>query len=95
MSYIQITNEISERLTSLRVTTTAAIDFNRAEHFTVEGNRQFVSLERYQQIIQAVGRLMARYQAILEADIRSCEQVITNVRETDQQMAQSMAKLDP
>ena len=90
MSQIQITNEISARLIRLREVTTTNIDFNRASQLSFEDNRNFVALAGYQNAIRVVGRLAIRYRSTLERDISSCEQTITNTRETDEQLSQAL-----
>lgn len=94
MSQIQITNEISTRLRSLRESTLMNINFNRAHQLRFEDNRNIQSLTEYQNAIRVVGRLAARYQNTLERDIRNCEQTVTNARETDQQLAQALFTTD-
>ena len=89
MSQIQITNEISERLMSLQSAISASTNFSQASQLFFE-NTQFPSLTGYQNIIQSVGRLGARYRVIFERDIKACEQIVENNRILDQQIGKAM-----
>jgi len=90
MSQIQITHEISTRLANLRTVTTASFDFTRARQFNFEDNRGVSALIAYLNVIRTVGRLGSRYERTLEQDIKNCERIVTNARERDRQLAQTM-----
>jgi len=88
MPRIQITNEISVQLSRLRNAVTTSVDFNRAQQITFEGNRGFTALTAYRNAIRETGRLMRRYQEILERDTINCEQIVENARTRDQGFSQ-------
>ena len=90
MSAIQITDEISNQLTKLKNAANESINFNRAQQLTFEDNRNLTSIIEYQEAIRKTGRLAQRYQEILIKDIETCQQIITNARTRDHQLAQTI-----
>jgi hypothetical protein len=92
MSKIQITNEISTRLTGLRNATTASLDFNRARQLTFDDNRRVGTLTEYRNVIRTVGRLSGRYQRTFETDIRNCERIVEHARARDEQLARTIRR---
>ena len=89
MSKIQITDEISTRLSRLKVAIAESTNFSKASHLTFE-NTDLSSLTGYQRVIQTVGSLGEQYRSTFTKDIVACEQIIENNRALDQQVAQAM-----
>ena len=89
MSQIKVTNEISERLSSFQSAVNANANFCQLQQLSFE-NTQFPSLTGYQTAIQTVGRLGDSYRAAFVRDIASCEQIVENMRNLDQQAGQAM-----
>ena len=86
---IQITNEISDRLASLRDAVGACTNFGQAKQLIFE-NTDFPVLTGYQNVIEKVVLLGEYYRAMLEQNISACEQTIENNRAMDQQIGQAM-----
>jgi len=84
MSQIQVTDEISIRLTSLRAELTANNNFNKAQQLTFE-NSNFPALTAYSNSIQKLGNLGELYKAAFERDITAFEKVVENIRASDKQ----------
>ena len=90
MSKIQITNEISMQLASLRSAVNASVAFNKARTLSFEDNRNFTSATAYRDAIRQFGMLAESYQTILNQDVENCEQIVANARVRDQQNSQIM-----
>ena len=90
MSKIQITNEISVQLSSLRSATNASVAFNKARTLSFADNRNFTSATAYRDAIRQFGRLAESYQTTLNQDVENCEQIVANARTRDQQISQTM-----
>ena len=89
MSTIQVTNEISVQLGRLRAAVNAAVSVSKAQQLTFADN-DFSALTEFENAIQKTGGLMERYQATLDRDICSCEEIVENARARDRMIAQEM-----
>jgi len=89
MSQIQITDEISESLNHLEKTSNEGSDLSISKGFGFTRN-QLSTLERYANLIGAVGDLALRYNNLLQADIKQAEALIENARNQDTSWARVM-----
>jgi len=88
---IQVTNEISIQLASLKkATIDSGIDFTRAVNITFADNKELSSIAEYQNVISTIGTLSERYKELLDRDVKACEQTVENTREFDRRVAQAM-----
>ena len=92
MAQIQVTDEISTRLTRLRSAISETTNFNRARHLVFENSRDFPVITSYQNVIQNIGGLGDQYREIFARDIAACEKTVENMRTLDREAGKAMIK---
>lgn len=92
MSQIQVTDEISTKLTRLRSAVNTTTNFNRAQKIVFENSRDYAVLTSYQTVIQNIGRLGEQYREIFTRDITACEKTVENMRELDREAGKAMIR---
>ena len=89
MPRIQITNEISTQLSSLKNAVNASVDFGKAQQLTFSDS-DFSSATALSNAVSQYGSLAQSYQATLTRDVESCKQIVENALARDQQLGSTM-----